>query len=72
MLCLIRFYILCVFIYAAILYVIMRRRTEEREIVITYHTHRLIGVLVSNLTTYGMLILVAGVRQLRVTYEVTC
>ena len=71
MLCLVRFYILCVFIYAAILYVIMRR-TEEREIVITHHTHRLIRVLVSNLTTYGMLILVAGVCQLRVTYEVTC
>ena len=43
------------------------RRERDRR-----HTHHLIGVVVSNLTTHGMLILVAGVRQLGDTYEVTC
>ena len=43
------------------------RRERDRR-----RTHRLIGVVVSNLTTHGMLILVAGARQLGDRYEVTC
>ena len=64
MLCLVRFYILCVFILSShiIGYNENRRERDRRR------THRLIGVVVSSLATHGMLILVAGVRQLGDTY----
>ena len=61
-------YFMCIYLCSHIIgYNEENRRERDRR-----HTHHLIGVVVSNLTTHGMLILVAGVRQLGDTYEVTC
>ena len=62
-------YFMCIYLCSHIIGVNEKENRRERDIP---HTHHLIGVVVSNLTTHGMLILVAGVRQLRDTYEVTC
>ena len=62
-------YFMCIYLCSHIICYNEKENRRQRD---SRHTHRLIGVVVSNLTTYGMLILVAGVRQLGDTYEVTC